>query len=125
MIRPAGLLASALGTTTFGILLFSIAAIFASNRSGRAFWIAFAVVGWGILLVPLYFDHGPQSPTFALVATVADFLMPYQQGDVDGDKFGPTFYAMHSMLGLASGYVAGCLNRTLYRRRESESKVGD
>lgn len=121
LLRPYGLAASLFRTSTLAVLLFSVAAVFAADRSGRAFWLAFSIVGWGMVLVPRYFGRGDEGPTYSLYNTLYARLESLHAPGASGHHYTWFVHVVHCILALFAAYVAGLAAERLYRRRELDN----
>jgi hypothetical protein len=121
LLRPYGVVASLFRTLTLAILLFSVAAVFAAKRDARFFWLSFAMVGWGMVLVPRYFGQGDEGPTYALINTLYAKLEPFHKPGLTGEHYTWFCHLGHCILALMGAYVAGMAGRYLYVRNEGRS----
>jgi hypothetical protein len=136
LARPTMLWVTIIQGVVFACLFFAVLAAIYGQRASRAFWVGFAVVGWGymgaqqFLLVDV-----AQRPTVLIAARLQDLIHPRDIGDgtftLTGGRGQPlpvnwreieAFLKIIAWLWpLLFGFIGGLVARYLCLRRERES----
>jgi hypothetical protein len=142
--RPTFVGTSIVFSSTILVLGLSIVFAVASSQRQRVFWISFALLGWGYLIITLapFFAQniGASVVTTLLLRCVAEgvgvkYLDPDGYGGGGGlwglfrMQYDPTLLwddlliSGHSMLSLLAGWLGGCVGSIWFaRRRHGENQ---
>jgi hypothetical protein len=117
---------------TLGCLFFSALAGIYGHRVGRAFWVGFAVVGWGYFVVQQEFEPPQDLPTGRISDRLQRLIHPdgplIQLGDSHNPPIQPANWLkllwfkmiLTWLWPLVLGFVGGLIACHLYLRRERE-----
>jgi hypothetical protein len=127
LINPTKAWCSGVITSVFVLLFFAVLSVIYGSEQRRAFWVGFAVVGWGYILMHAFLGHlqiaGYLATSQLLTMTVGiePELSPYSNL-VDPEAAEHVLERMaigHALWMLALGFVGGIVARYLYLRREA------
>jgi hypothetical protein len=133
LARPTMLWVTVIQGFAFGCLFFSVLAAIYGQRSSRAFWVGFAVVGWGYIGAQqfLLIDVA-ERPTLLISSHLQTLIHPTkttiggvpvtngrgQPLAINGIEINAFLKVVGWLWPLLLGFIGGMVSRHLYLRRE-------